>query len=490
MRRAVSAGQNGGVRAQAVAPVAAALLVVAGCGGGGGWESGGLSIPFGRDVPEVGALGPLPALPPRDEAVAAMRREVAAARLSLSLEHVTLDAFVESVRAATGVPVSRAPGVEGDTGPITLHVRGMPVTDALTWVCRQIGLQYQFLPEIGPCVTREPCQRLFETPETRILYIGDLVQVTELPAGLAEVMQVRRTVDEAPAGTGSAGTGAAAAHAQNSLRDLDRQMREMEEAYGRSRDLPAQVMLDRARAYADLAGRILRPFSPREVSVRAGPGGRALLVRGPASVLDRLELVLSAVRAGTGVGPEMPPTPSPGADPREGTVFVRLRSCPLGSAGRIFLERTGIAVGFAPWNEDRRIDATWEGIPARDALADLAARSGHDAYVWEAGRGAWLVGDRLAPLARDAEFPFDRCGVGAYRVPDLIAAWGPGVFRVMAERRLARHAWRGGGQILWLDPATSTLVVHHEPEVIRDVEGYLEELRRTLRPAGASDAPP
>ncbi len=437
---------------------------------------------LGRDEPTLPEIGPPPPLPEREVQVAEMRRELAQVRVSLSLEEVDLGTILDAIAATTGVSVARSPDVEPSLGPLTLHVRGMPLPDALTWICRQAGVSYQLLPEIGPCLVRGPAQGRFEPPRPHLLYVGDLVHVPDVPAGLAQVLLMNRTLfDPASPPPDPDGAGGPEA-ARESMRAIDARMMDMEGQFGLTISLAPGVRQERSNAYGVLASRLLESFG---ASVRVNGDGRTLLIRAAPDAVRRVETAFDAIRAGRGPVPEGGAKgPATGAPP-EAPVFVRLPGCPLAAASRIFLERTGIAVGFAPAYADRRVDTAWDGVPARIALEDLAARTGHRGFLWEEGRGAWLLPDTPGDPYPSAEVPFDRCVVGAWRVQDLVNFWGPNVLRQLLLSHLEDCPWGRDGYLLWLDPATGTLVAHHDPATLARVEAFLADLRSRTRLHGS-----
>ncbi|MBI4231146.1 MAG: hypothetical protein HY608_09960 [Planctomycetes bacterium] len=451
-------------------------LLLAGCGAQG-------DAPFrpqallGRDAPMLPSLGPPPTLPERDAQVAAMRRELTGVRVSLSLEEVELGTILEAIAATTGVSVARSPNVDPSLGPLTLHARGMSLLDALTWICRQAGVSYQLLPEIGPCLVRAPAQGRFEPPRPHLIYVGDLVHVPEAPAGMAQVLLMNRTLFDPTASLPDPDTAGGAASARESMRAIDARMMDLEGQFGFAMSLAPAVRKERSHAYGVLVTRLLEPFG---ASVRVNGDGRTLLVRAIPTAVHRIETVLDAIRAGRGPVPEAGGEAPPAGAPPDTPVFVRLSGSPLASASRIFLERTGIAVGFVPAYADRRVDAAWDGVSARIVLEDLAARTGHRGFLWEEGRGAWLLPDAPGEPDASAEIPFDRCVVGAWRVQDLVNFWGPKVLRQLLLAHLEDRPWGRDGYLLWLDPATGTLVAHHDPATQARIEAFLGDLRRRI----------
>ncbi len=101
----------------------------------------------------------------------------------------------------------------------------------------------------------------------------------------------------------------------------------------------------------------------------------------------------------------------------------------------------------------------------------------------EPGRGVWLSSSPVDPAEGDRMHPWDRCVVGAWRLPEeWLARKGPDGIVAAVRAELSPAPTRGMGRLLSVHETTGILVAVQEPEAAGRISGILERFRQGLWP--------
>lgn len=365
--------------------------------------------------------------------------------------------------------------------PVSLSAEGMPVSGILDWICRQVDARWMRDGETV-WIARDLPRAAIDRRRTA----GHALRAVTAPPGGARIeagsLSVRTVYDPARRSEEEEKeeTAADPPHAQGDPVDAAEAASEdflvlAREALGPLVPDPGGVRLTRTRegVLADLPERgharlaeILAAFErarsddPRPFDA----GGEARIARAAARVVPDLS----------------------------GTLDGNLSANDAASALRMLAHRSGVPVGW-----DARTEILHPPEPVSLACAGKTLAWALDRFAestpWkhrriEPGRGVWVSTGPVDPAEGDREHPWDRCVVGAWRIPEeWISRKGAGGIVDAVRAELSPAPTRGMGRVLALHAPTRILIAVQEPEPVSRITGILERFRKGLWPGWKPD---
>ncbi len=449
------------------------LLLAAGLAGCSGRRPSSPAFPAPPSArPSASRAAPAP---PDRQAGGRQADDLATRSLSVDFQGVELAEALRILSRSGAARFAIEPGPDlSGREPVSLSAAGMAVAGILDWICRQADARWMREGETI-WIARDLPRAAVAVRRTE----GHLLRAVTAPPGGARVdggdLAVRTVYDPGRRGE-----------------------KDQEDAAGSGEAAPPFDAEASAEGFLAIAREAIAPLVPEPRLTRTREGFLADL---PDRGHERLAALLAAFERIRSADPRAFDADGEARLARaaarpvpdlSGALAEDLAAGDAASAFRTLARRSGVPVGWDARAEvlhrPEAVSLACAGKTLAWALDRLAESTAWRHRRVEPGRGVWLSTVPIDPAEGDREHPWDRCVVGAWRLPgEWLARRGADGIVAAVRAELSPAPTRGSGRILAVHETTGILLAVQEPEAAARIPGILDRFRKGLWPGWKRD---